>query len=184
MRLTLVTAPTQDPIDVTAAMWHLHADTDEGIRDLINAATVHAERFLGRALITQTWDLMLDGFPCGEILVPKAPLQSVTSIQYVDTNGATQTLSASDYQVSIDQNGPGRIRPAYGKTWPSARCQMDAVTIRFVAGYGANYAKVPYSIRQGMLLLIADWYENRLPAGSNTATFEALLSPYRVHAYA
>jgi hypothetical protein len=46
-------------------------------------------------------------------------LISVASIQYVDPTGTVQTLDPSMYQV--EPGAPGRIHPAYGKSWPAVR---------------------------------------------------------------
>ena len=55
---------------------------------------------MGRALLTQTWDMYLDEFPCaGEIIIPLSPLQSVTSVSYVDQHGATQTWASANYRI-------------------------------------------------------------------------------------
>lgn len=102
---------------------------------------------------------MLDRFPPWEISVPKPTLQSVTSITYVDTDGATQTLPPSAYLVD-SKSEPGRITPAYGLVWPTTRWQTGAVTIRFVAGY-ADSASVPACIKQWMLVRLGTLWLNR-----------------------
>lgn len=133
---------------------------DPLIARLIASARHQAEQELQRALITQTLDLVLDEFPRNapyEIKLP--PLSSVTSIAYVDTDGATQTLAASKYVVDANSK-PARIAPAYGESWPSTRTQNNAVTVRFVAGYGAATA-VPACIKQWMLLAISTLYAQR-----------------------
>jgi uncharacterized phiE125 gp8 family phage protein len=117
----------------------------------IIAAREYGETFTHRAFITQTHDLKLDGFPCSDdaIRLPKAPLISITSVTYVDTNGDTQTWSNTLYTVDAP-SGPkaerGRIVPNYGQVFPSTRDVINAVTVRFVAGYGAASA-VPSLIK-------------------------------------
>ena len=117
---------------------------------------------------------------------PKAPLQSVSSITYVDTAGATQTLATSEYVVD-GATHIGRIYSAYGATWPAVRCQPRAITVRFVCGYGGNPGDIPEPIRQAMLLLVGHWYENRETVNVDNSTSElpfttqALLSPFRVY---
>lgn len=162
MALTLVTAPVGEPFTLTDAKDHLRItiDTEDS---LINALIVSAREFAEgntrRALITQTWDLTLDAFP-DAIEVPLPPLQSVTSVTYIDTAGTTQTLVANtDYTVDT-KSEPGRIVPAYGKSWPSTRDIVNAVTVRFVAGYG-NATAVPKSIKQAMLMHIEHMFDNR-----------------------
>lgn len=179
--LTLVTPPAEEPFDLAAAKLHLREDDtgqDSIVSALITAARSYCESFLNRALITQTWDLTLDCFPytyrpgvdSNAIMVPRAPLQSVTSITYLDTNGTSQTLASTEYIVDPKQE-PGRIVPAHGKSWPSAQDRVNAVVVRFVAGYGAA-AAVPEKIKAAMKLLIGHWYENREGVVTGTITTE------------
>lgn len=136
-----------------------------------------AAGFLNRALLTQTWEWKIDDFPgwnayaldYGCLRVPLPPLQSVSSIQYIDTNGDTQTLAASKYNV-LDTGNPtrqGRIELAYGETWPSVRDQKDAVTITFVAGFGDRNA-LPDSIKHLIMVLVAGAACSRMPVSDKT----------------
>ena len=161
--LTLITPPATEPLTLEDAKLHLREDgtaQDALITSLIKAAREHVEGFLGRALVTQTWDLTLDGFPSsGEVLIPRPPLVSVTSVKYLDAAGVQQTMTASDYVVDVAQQ-PGRVFLAYGANWPTIQTRQNAVVIRFVAGYGAA-ASVPESIKAAVKLLVGHWYENR-----------------------
>lgn len=171
MNLVLVTAPAKLPVTIDIAKAHARipeGDTDEDalLMGYVRAAVNHydgRDAYLNRALITQTWDLKLDRFPDrGDAVleVPLPPLQSVTSISYVDTAGATQTWSSAEYQVDTAAQ-PGRIVPAYGYKWPSARHQLNAVTVRFVAGYGDDPADVPEEIRLAIAQLASHWHQER-----------------------
>jgi uncharacterized phiE125 gp8 family phage protein len=148
--------------------------TVNGTEDPLLIALLEAARgeidggrgWLGRALITQTWDLVLDEFPAvtrnnpyAAIKVPLPPLQSVTSVTYLDDNGVSQTLSASLYDVDI-KSEPGQVRPAYGESWPTTRDTPQAVTVRFVAGYGAA-AAVPALIKLWLRIRLSTLYEHR-----------------------
>lgn len=128
--------------------------------------------------MTQTWDLVLDAFPAGEIRLPLPPLQSVTSVTYTDTDGASQTLDAGQYTVDTAN---ARIVPV--SSWPSTKAVPAAVVIRYVCGYGAA-AAVPASIKAAILLLTGDLFENREAQGekvlSVNETVRRLLLPYRV----
>lgn len=160
--LTLFAAPAAEPITLAETKDTIKvdvADDDALITRLIIAARMSAERITRRALVTQTWDLSLDAFPRWELSIPKPTLQSVSSIAYVDANGATQTLAADQYLVDA-KSEPGRITPAFGLVWPVTRWQTNAVTVRFVAGYGAA-AAVPQGIKNWMLMRIKSLYENR-----------------------
>lgn len=186
MPTTVVTAPTTYPISLSEAKAHLRvteSDDDIYITALIKAATAEAETFTQRALMTQTWDVFSDYF-CSMMEMPKGPLQSVTSVKYIDTDGTQQTEAASVYTVDTDSD-PGIVRLAYNQSWSSVRDQANAVTIRIVAGYG-NAAAVPMPIKQAMLIHVAHLYESREPAiiGATVAmmpmSYESLLSSYRV----
>lgn len=166
-RLSLVTAPTAEPLTLAEVKAQVRRDDGVSVDDtlltrLITAARQRAEEETGRSFLTTTWDLRLDCWPSGPILVPKPPLIGVTSISYVDTAGDTQTWASDQYQVSAPA-GPtaahGRIVPAYGVTYPLLRAQLDAVTVRFTAGYGASAAAVPEPIRHAMLMMISEWYD-------------------------
>jgi uncharacterized phiE125 gp8 family phage protein len=163
---------------------------DALIDTLIRAARQHVETFTRRALLTQTWDWKLDSFPYRAFALPMAGVTSITSISYVDTAGATQTWSSALYASDLP-TGPrsqrGRIEPAYGESFPSTRSQMNAVTVRFVAGYGTTAASVPEGIKAAMKLLIGHWFQNResvvVSVGAGAlevpATADVLLWPYR-----
>lgn len=143
MSLYLVTAPTIEPVTVEEAKGTARVDitADDGlIYSLIVTARTLAETITGRQMVTATYRQKLDRFPSAAINgqlyleLPKPPLQSVSSITYVDTAGDTQTLSSDLYTVDTDSE-PGRVILDYGESWPSTRDVAQAVTITFVAGY-------------------------------------------------
>ena len=178
-------APTVEPLTVDQVMEPLRLDEYETMLPLLIAsARASAEAATSLALMTQTLDLYLDAFPCAEIVLPRSPLQSVTSITYTDTDGATQTLAASEYQVDT-ASAPPRIAPAYGKSWPSTRQQLNAVQVRFVCGHTAA-ASVPADIKAWMLLSIGAAYEHRESIATGDAFVEMphidrLVAASRVH---
>lgn len=67
--------------------------------------------------------------------IPMPPLQQVLAVQYTDLTNTLQTLTPSLYRVDY-LTELARIAPAYGQIWPLIIQQMQAVTVRFVAGYG------------------------------------------------
>lgn len=99
-----------------------------------------------------------------EILLPVGPVQSVTSVVYVDTAGVSQTLVVTTDYVVDTSSEPARIYPAYSCSWPSARAQRNAITVTYVAGYGISGSFVPARLINAMYLLIADAYEFRQTA--------------------
>ena len=190
--VSVTSAPATEPVSRTEAKLHLRVDTttdDTWIDNAIQAAREYAETVTGRAFITQTLALKLEGFPNGQPLwLPRPPLVSVTSVAYVDPNGNTQSWASNAYELS-QPSGPrasyARILPLWGTQYPVTRPQMEAVTVTYVAGYGAASA-VPQAIKSAILLLVGHLYANReavvmdlrvadLPLG-----VQALLSPYMV----
>jgi uncharacterized phiE125 gp8 family phage protein len=173
MSLTLITAPTVTPLSLVEAKQHLrvsHTDDDAIIQIYIQAATAYVDGkdgFLGRALVTQVWQLTLDAFPTDEIKIPLPPLQSIVSVQYDDPSGATLAVSALDFDVDTDSE-PGWVVPNASFNWPTTLDAINAVRIQFTAGYlpnsdsPPNYtANVPFNIKAGLLLIIGNLYENR-----------------------
>lgn len=189
MWLNRTADPADMPVTLAEAKAHLrvlHDLDDDYIDALIETATGHLEGrggILGRALVTQIWEYRIRCFPnCGVIQLPLPPLQTVGAIAYIDTNGATQTLSPDQYAVDAETL-VGQIRRAYGVTWPATRAEDHAVRITFTAGYG-DAADVPRPIKQAILLLIGHFYVNRdlglvLPQGAPLAV-EALVAPHRI----
>jgi uncharacterized phiE125 gp8 family phage protein len=166
LRYLQTVAPASEPVDLDEAKDHLRVTSsaeDGYIATLIQKARRYVEQRLSRQLLTATWKAYADEFP-DEILLEKLPVAAVSSITYVDTAGATQTLAANQYQVdAASKDRPARVKPAYGCVWPSTRSDtVSAVTVTFTAGYGAASA-VPDTIKHAMLLLLSHWYQSREP---------------------
>lgn len=163
---------TVEPWDLEEIKAHLRVtdDEDDAYLDALSVGVREwLESRLSKALITQTIKLRLDGWPCsGVIHLPRPPLTSVTSVQYVDSNGVTQTWGASNYTASIYRQ-PGTIRPAYGISYPSLRTVPDNVTITYQAGY-ADAASVPQIVKSAGLVLMGTMFENRESIITGTIT--------------
>lgn len=76
MATQLVTPATAYPVDLSTIKLHCrivapgvdpttYTAEDTYLQMLLSGAVDAAEKFLRRALLTQTWDLFLDAFPCG-----------------------------------------------------------------------------------------------------------------------
>jgi len=199
-RLHRVTAPAGRPVTLSEAKAHLRVDgtaEDTLIERAIDAATAYIDgpRGIGHALVEQQWDLRLDCFPWGRIVLPLNPVQGVDEITYTDTAGNTQTLDDARYIASTERE-PATIEPAWNENWPSTRLVADAVRVRFTVGYAPdsgsppNYgAKIPDDLKAAILWLTAHIYENRMPTSTNNAealplAVDAILSRYRAGAVA
>ena len=112
-----------------------------------------------------------------DIKVPMPPLQSVSSIQYQDSNNATQTLAASNYTVDTDRE-PGRIVQSSTGSFPSTYPDLNAVTITFIAGYG-DRETVPEVFKRSMYLYIELMHD--MPSGTYGVALERALSMMLEH---
>lgn len=200
MSLKLITPPKREPIDLADLREHLRiSDTaeDRTLQRLIRTVRSRCERATRRALITQTWDLYLDQWPTwdgyhggrryepvttnlpagGYVEFPKAPLQSVTDVHYVDMQGNSNVWDPTNYDVDTpagDYCRRGRLALGWVKIWPVIRPTMNAVRMRFVAGYGDDPTDVPDLLVQGMLLDAGTLFDIRgaVLAGSRAAAIE------------
>lgn len=183
MAWKVTTAPATEIWTVSEVKNYLKVDTsadDTLITNLIQSARQAAESYLNQALITQTITEKLDRLSNPLLYLSVSPVISVTSFQYADSQNTTQTFDAGNYVVDTFTK-PARLSLAYGKSWPTLYGNINDVTITYTAGYSNQPSGVPYQIRQAILMMVADSYDNRedyikkLPTAS-----EYLLDQYRV----
>ena len=179
--LMLVTQPTVEPLLIVDVKPYLRLDTltdttdDLYITSLISVAREYCEVYQHRAYITQTWEMSFGRFPRDgrdtvnnsvendKIEIPKGRLQAINSFTYQDSAGVITTMQPNiDYVVST-RGMLGRVCPPFGKVFPVALLYpLDPIVIRFTCGYGDDGLKVPFVIKQAMLLLVSHWYDNRM----------------------
>lgn len=195
MGLKLVTPPASYPVTVSDLKDHLRVDftdDDDLIEAILQAAIAAAEEYTGRSFIDQTWDYYLDAFPDEgkDIELPNPPLIEVTGLYYRDTAGDEQEYSASNYLV--DETGQkARIALAYGQSWPTIQERINAIRVRFRAGYlkpdSPDAAYVPFDIKAAIKLIAGTLYEHRESvvigqiATVVPMSAEFLLKRHRVH---
>ncbi len=129
-------------------------DFDGELSDLLTAGRKQVEYDAKVKLITQTVEMYLDRFPEGTTIeIRQLPVQSVTSVQYVDEDQATQTFASSKYSTDTDSK-PARIILQEDQSWEDTEPQYpQAVTVTYTAGYGATAASVPVEAK----LAIVEW---------------------------
>lgn len=197
MALKLATPPSTDPVTLAEAKAHLNVnftDDDALIADYIRSAHMAIVYNNGHALSPTSWDLVYDGWPTGNtpegfIQLPIGPVISVDGVYYVDPTTEMETLLAnSEYEV--DTYGfLGGIQPV-SAGWPAVFSTINAVRIRFTAGYpdfgSPLESGVPAGLKHAVLLLVRDMYDFRSAtiAGVLTKRTEAvryLTDPFQTY---
>lgn len=191
--LELVTPPTTEPVTRDESKLHCRIDTtadDTYIDGLIVAAREFVELQTRRALISQTWRLVLDNWPGGSgpwwdgvregiismvdaaqyVDIRKGGFLAITSVVTVNEDGTTTTWDSANY-YAVTRNGMGRLVKVAGATWPIIAIpvrQAGGIVITFTAGYGTTAASVPASLRQAIKDIVLHWYETREAVGETS----------------
>lgn len=201
--VSVVSAPATEPVSLTEAKAWLKVDTSDDdtlITELIQVAREAAENYTRRAFVTQTLKLTLDRFPIyrgngrfeqdgifevsvpyalgadsGQIFLPRAPIQSVTSIVTYDDDNNSSTVSTSIYRLDAVAD---RVFLNESQTWPTDLRDYAAIEVTYVAGYGAASA-VPASIKAAIKMHILRMYDGRTVCDMPSNCM-ALLDQYRI----
>ena len=170
MHLRLLTAPASPILTTAEAKAHLrvyHDDEDAYISDIVEAVTANidgAEGWLGRCIVSQSWEVTLDEFPPNNHLgvkplkLPLPPIITVDSVLYDDADGVETELTSANYRlIGEGSTGGAYLLPLADTEWPETNDEPAAVRVSFTAGY----ASVPQSIKWGVRLFVSHLYENR-----------------------
>lgn len=193
----LVAPPAAPPVSLAEAKAHLridHALDDARVEAAIAGAVAHLDGYtgiLGRALVTQAWRQDFPFWPASRCLpLPLAPVASIASVSYRPAGGgAPVTVDPASYRLLAGASDPSVLLPVGFS--PALDCAPDAISVAFVAGYGAPTdadwaARFPGALRSAILLMVGDLYRFTDSAALGTAsavpmsvTVDRLLSPYR-----
>ncbi len=185
MRRFILNGPAMEPLTLAEAKRVLridHADDDAIIQSMVKAARQRVEARTGRALITQTWRIVMDAWPWGgRVALPVMPVQSVTAVRLYDSYGVPQIVSPPIYNL-VSGTEPPVIDVSAVQNPGKAR---DGIEIDVVAGYGPSPADVPETLRQALRVMVAHAYatigpDGRQTKGAEPADVAALLAPYRL----
>jgi uncharacterized phiE125 gp8 family phage protein len=190
MATKIITAPSFEPVSVADVSEYLRLDdspTDTAlISALITAARQHLENYLNRYIAQQTVELALTGWK--DKIELSSPVQSITSVKYLDVNGVEQTLASNQY-ILDNYSEPAVIYPAYNVTYPNLYDQENNVKIRYVVGFTSGGSPdtnpLPDPLKFAMMLIIGDLYSNREGGGEKAyqvnPTVQNLLQFYRLN---
>lgn len=148
-----------EPVSVSQVRMHTRIDDnaeDALILDYIAGARAKVEQWTGLLLRSCTMTLRLDAFE-SPILLPRAPVRSITSIAYTDGDGEAATVAGSDYALR-EYMGQYQITPL-GNTWPSIE-DYSQVVITALAGFETPN-DVDNDFKVVLYRMVSHMYENR-----------------------
>ena len=172
--------PSFEPVLQGELSVHAHVDSTDGeelLSSYIAAARYWVENELQMALASRSFTLYMDTFPAWTIELRMPPVSAVTAVNYVDTNGNSQTWDSSKYIVDL-VHSPARITPAWGLWWPYTRTIVNAVSVTGTCGY-SSAANVPEPAKQAIRFMAALMYEQRDPQSSDIRIAQRILDPMR-----
>jgi uncharacterized phiE125 gp8 family phage protein len=185
MTLKLIQGPAIEPVTLAEAKLAARVDGtefDSMIPALITTARRNAEQQLNRSIITQTWERVLDAFPDDEIELGWPTVQGISSLSYFNTFGISVNLDPAAYVLDVETM-PGWVLPADGYSWPDTYDTINAVRVRFLAGYGSEASYVPEEIKTYIKAHVALWLRQVEAASDKPLTpvpfFEGLLDRER-----
>ena len=156
-----------------------HSEEDSLITDYIAAATELVSAMTGLVLGAETWQFKV-GPQRDALLLPVAPVNTVTTIAYLDQTEVVQSANVGDFVLYADPVRPS-LRPGRGKVWPAAADRDDAITITVSAGLTA----LPPSLKTAILMMVAHWYRTREPviigmtSSETPFALNALIEPHK-----
>lgn len=184
--LIQISEPAVEPVSLTEAKQHLRLETtadDTFITSIIKTARKICEQFTGQCFIHQGFALFLDQFPHdGTVTLLKEPIASLDAVKVYDADDVAAVQVLDNYfldpvkkQVLLKNSV---FTPTPGRT-------VNGVEVDYTVGYGADASDVPDDIKQAILRVVTDVYENRgdtqKAAGDILSRSGALdiLQPYR-----
>ena len=159
MKPKVITPPASLPVPLASAIAAARAEgagLDAEVEQAVRTYTDEAEFETQRALIEQTLQMTMPRFE-PVIELPRPRLLSVVHVKFIDPAGVPRELHPDDYTVDTESE-PGRLLPAPGKAWPATAARINAVEVRYIAGYGPTPDSVPDSIKGFILRRVAEQF--------------------------
>lgn len=152
-----IVEPVDEPVTLSEAKEYLRIDSSDDsfngeIERYIAASRSEVEYLTSTRMITQTVTVLGSGF-ADLLALSIGPVQSVSSIKYVDTQGVEQTLAAENYEL-VGSGLQQSVQLTIGNSWPTVRYRPDTVRMTAVVGYGVAGADLPADVHFAILRLI------------------------------
>lgn len=178
MRFNLVTSAAITPVSIEEAkvqcgLESAFTDHDSLISTYIQAITDKIERTYNTKLMTSTWDMYCDNWQ-RVIKIHKYPVQSITSIHYIDKDGDEQTLSSDLYSTDTFSEY-ARVLFKADSSYPQLEdYALNRIRIRFIAGFESTL-DVPSEVKMYILSAVRAMYDRRDMSVKSTVFIDGLL---------
>lgn len=143
---------------------------DDLLTDMITAATEEYQNIHKVALITHTYEWRFKEFKT-KLELPRPPTQSISKVEYIDEDGNTTEIDASNYSKVTTLNpekntllrpGPGYVLFNHDYSFPDVQDNEPwPVRVTYNAGYGDAITNVPASVRVYLKNVIGTLYNQR-----------------------
>jgi uncharacterized phiE125 gp8 family phage protein len=177
------TPPAIEPVTVAELKLFARIDgTDEDtlLEGFIQGCREATESYMGRALIQQTYRMVMDWWPGRAVELPRPPLISVELVATIDEDDDETTYSSDNY-YEVTEGVPGKIVLKQGVTAPqNTDRNYGGYLIEWKAGYGDVATDVPKAIRDGITVWATVVYETRTLGKEPPMQARALLDLFRV----
>lgn len=177
-----LTRPASEPVSIEEANKQLNltaTDDEVHVGRLIRAARQWVEGHTHQRIVRQEWRLYFHSFADVMALAPSYA-REVSQIQYIDSDGNTQTAATSLYDVDVAGQ---QIILAFNQSWPSTRAHPNTVWIDVWAGMydetaspAGGVANIEEPVKQAMLMIVQQLYDGEDEHGA-----DYLLQPYRMY---
>jgi uncharacterized phiE125 gp8 family phage protein len=189
MTLTELTTLPTAAFPVQAMKDHLRLGTgfsDDGMQDALiesylRAAMATIEGRIGKIILLRRFKLTLQNWRnLDEQALPVAPVQSLISVTLVAADGALTEVEPARYRLVADMQRPKLV--AAGILLPTVPNE-GKIELVFDAGFGTDWGAVPSDLAQAVILLAAEFYENRNDQSQRSyglpATVQMLIERWR-----
>lgn len=167
-QIVITTPNTTLPVPLNKVKNNLRMVTtaeDEEIQDCIWAAAAYIEWYTGRALHTTQYKQYQRFFWGREIRMLRTPATAITSITYRDTNGVTQTLDSSIYELMAGADDRPQLVLKLNQSWPTTDRTSAGIEINFTAGVtpatDPTKSALESRLLRAIVLLSAHLFNNR-----------------------
>lgn len=168
--------PAEMCVTLEDAKAHLRVDhdvEDDVISSLLQASIDACADYAARAFDQTVYEYSASCWPCrGCLEIPIAPVGAVSSVKYVDEDGAMQTVAGASWKWERTDAGarvlfdPDYSLPALGTRFQAGG---DAIRVTLQAGYDVGdfsqgddpEMKLPSEARSAIMLMLGGLYANR-----------------------